>query len=78
MLINSKSSEKLADALAAGRDAYCGGLFLSARWFVFSQVAHTGLHMILLPEKEAAEYCCADLYHLQESDNVFFLPSLNY
>ena len=74
-MINSKSSEKLADALAAGRDAYCGGLFLSARWFVFSQVAHTGLHMILLPEKEAAEYCCADLYHLQESDNVFFLPS---
>ena len=75
MLINSKTSDKFAKALAAGGDVYCGGLFLSARWFVFSQVAHTGLHMIILPEKEAAEYCSADLYHLQENDNVFFLPS---
>ena len=75
MLINSKTSEKLAKALAAGGDVYCGGLFLSARWFVFSQVAQKKLQLIILPTKEAAEYCSADLYHLIEGDKVFFLPS---
>ncbi len=75
MLINSKASEKLAHALAAGEDVYCGGLFLSARWFVFSQVAKEHLHLIVLPNKEVAEYCAADLYNLLEGDTVFFLPS---
>ena len=75
MLINRKASGKLADALAAGGDVYCGGLFLSARWFVFSQVADDHIHLILLPDKEAAEYCSADLYNLLEGDCVFFLPS---
>ena len=75
MLINSKSSEKLAKAIAAGKDVYCGGIFLSARWFVLSQVANKGLHLVVLPTQEAAEYCSADLYNLVEGDCVFFLPS---
>ena len=75
MLINSKSSEKLAKAIAAGNDVYCGGLFLSARWFVISQVAKKGLHLIVMPTQEAAEYCSADLYNLVEGDCIFFLPS---
>ena len=75
MLINSKSSEKLAKAIAAGHDVYCGGLFLSARWFVISQVAKKGLHLIVMPTQEAAEYCSADLYNLVEGDCIFFLPS---
>ena len=74
-MINSKSSEKLAKAIAAGKDVYCGGIFLSARWFVLSQVANKGLHLIVLPTQEAAEYCSADLYNLVEGDCVFFLPS---
>ena len=32
------------------------------------------MHVIVLPSKEAAEYCAADLYHLIEGDRVFFLP----
>ena len=75
MLINAQASGKLAKKLTAGGDVYCGGLFLSARWFVFSQVAKDRLHLIVLPTKEAAEYCAADLYHLLEGDSVFFLPS---
>ena len=75
MLINSKTSEKLVEKLTAGKDVYCGGLFLSARWFVLSQAVNSGLHLILLPTQEAAEYCCADLYNLVEGDEVFFLPS---
>ena len=54
---------------------YCSGLFLSARWFVFSQTVSGGLHMIILPTREAAEYCSADLYNLMEGDRVFFLPA---
>lgn len=55
-------------------EVYCRGLFLSAKWFVFSQVATKGLHLIILPDKDTAEYCCSDLYGLIEGDNVFFLP----
>ena len=76
MLINSATSGRLSKAIASGGDAYCGGLFLSARWFVFSQVAKERLHVIILPDKEAAEYCAADLYDLLDGDVVFFLPSL--
>ena len=31
--------------------------------------------MIILPDKDTAEYCSADLYNLMEGDCVFFLPS---
>ena len=74
MLINSKTSEKLVQAIAAGKDVYCGGLFLSARWFVLSQSVKKELQLVILPTQEAAEYCCADLYNLVEGDRVFFLP----
>ncbi|MCR5003375.1 MAG: DEAD/DEAH box helicase, partial [Bacteroidales bacterium] len=30
--------------------------------------------MIVLPDKEQAEYCAADLYNIIEGDKVFFLP----
>jgi transcription-repair coupling factor (superfamily II helicase) len=37
-------------------------------------VAREGIHIIVLPNQEAAEYCAGDLYHLIEGDRVFFLP----
>ncbi len=55
-------------------ETFCSGLFLSARWFVVSQLDNDGLQMIILPDKESAEYCAADLYNLVEGDRVFFLP----
>ena len=74
MLISSKSSECLRDRIKTAREVFCRGLFLSARWFVLSQVADRGVHVVVLPNREAAEYCAADLYHLIEGDKVFFLP----
>lgn len=53
---------------------YCQGLFLSARWFAVSEAVQDGLQLLVLPDKEAAEYCAADLYPLIEGDRVFFLP----
>jgi transcription-repair coupling factor (superfamily II helicase) len=74
MLISGKSSSELASKLAVRKEVFCKGLFLSARWFVVSQVAKKGTHVIVLPNKESAEYCASDLYDLVEGDIVFYLP----
>ena len=74
MLISGKSSSELASKLAVRKEVFCKGLFLSARWFVVSQVAKNGTHVIILPNKESAEYCASDLYDLVEGDIVFYLP----
>ena len=75
MLISSESCRILGDKLSSGCDrVYCRGLFLSAKWFVLSQTAGKGLHLVVLPDKETAEYCTSDLYNLIEGDKVFFLP----
>ena len=75
MLISSESCRILGDKLRSGCDGvYCRGLFLSAKWFVLSQTASRGLHLVVLPDKETAEYCTSDLYNLIEGDKVFFLP----
>ena len=74
MLISTKSEELLQKSIINKKETYCSGLFLSARWFVFSEVAGDGVHMIIMPDRESAEYCSADLYNLIEGDNVFYLP----
>ena len=74
MLISSKSTELLRDRIKTDREIFCRGLFLSARWFVLAQIAQKGMHVVVLPNREAAEYCAADLYNLIEGDRVFFLP----
>ena len=55
-------------------ETFCSGLFLSARWFVVSGLDHDGIQMIVMPDRESAEYCAVDLYNLVEGDCVFFLP----
>ena len=74
MLISSNSAGKLGEHIISSKETYCSGLFLSAKWFVLSQTAKSGTHLIVLPDRESAEYCAADLYNLVEGDNVFFLP----
>jgi len=74
MLISTQASSLLQEKVSGSRETFCGGLFLSARWAVLSQVAKEGVHFIILPSREAAEYCSADLYNLVEGDCVFFLP----
>ena len=74
MLISSKTRLKLKENLAKSKEVYCRGLFLSARWFVLSEVADKGTHVIILPDRESAEYCSSDLYSLVEGDIVFYLP----
>ena len=72
--ISTGSSKLLEDSIFKNKETYCRGLFLSARWFVLSQVVKKGFHLVILPTAEAAEYCSSDLYNLIEGDRVFFLP----
>jgi len=74
MLISSGSVGRIADLIKSSEEVLCSGLFLSARWFVVSQLDHDGMQVIVMPDKESAEYCAADLYNLIDGDKVFFLP----
>lgn len=74
MLISEKSTELLRKQIQSSEECFCSGLFLSARWFVFSQIARDNIHLVVLPTRETAEYCAADLYNLIEGDRIFFLP----
>ena len=74
MKIALRETAELKEKLSSGGKIYCSGLFLSARWFVLSDVAKEGFHLIVLPDREEAEYCSSDLYNLVEGDRVFHLP----
>ena len=74
MLISTESVNRLAERISGSMETFCSGLFLSARWFVVSQLDHDGIQLIVLPDKDSAEYCAADLYNMIEGDRVFFLP----
>ena len=75
MLISSASCARLRDEIEnSSGSLYCRGLFLSAKWFVLSRTAEKGMHLVVLPDKETAEYCSSDLYNLVEGDRIFFLP----
>ena len=75
MTIAEKECASLSGRLSEERNIYCSGLFLSAKWFVVEKVSGEGMHLIILPEREEAEYCSADLYNIVDGDRVFFLPS---
>ena len=64
----------LKTRIKENNDTYCSGLFKSARWFVLSEEAPEGINIVVLPDKESAEYCASDLYQLTEGDIVFLLP----
>ena len=74
MLISKNSINILLNKAAKSDEIFCSGLFLSARWFAVSQYDYDGIQLIILPDKDSAEYCAADLYNLIEGDKVFFLP----
>ncbi len=74
ILISERTAGQLADRIKGEREIFCSGLYLSARWFVISEISAVGTQFILMPDRESAEYCASDLYSLVEGDKVFFLP----
>lgn len=76
MFISSISCETVRERILSEKTVFCRGLFFSARWFVLSQtLPDNTLNIVVLPDKEAAEYCCSDLYNLIDGDRIFFLPT---
>ena len=74
MLISSKSVTLLSEKIESDKEIFCSGLFLSAKWMVVSQLDHQGMQLLVLPDRDSAEYCASDLYSLINDDSVFFLP----
>ena len=68
------SLSKIKEKLASENTIFCSGIHSSARWFMVSGVEYQGVNFIILPNREAAEYCASDLYGMITGDNVFFLP----
>ena len=68
------NTRKLASSIISGKETYCQGLHLSARWFALSKCLGEGINFVILPDKDSAEYAVSDLYSLLEGDRVFFLP----
>ena len=71
---DSHSINELKERMASGKEVFCSGLFLSARWFALAGAASPGINLIVLPDRDSAEYCSSDLYSLIDGDRVFFLP----
>jgi transcription-repair coupling factor (superfamily II helicase) len=68
------SLSNLKEKIEKEKEVFCSGLHKSARWFAVSEAAQKGVNLVVLPDRETAEYCAADLYNLVEGDNVFFMP----
>lgn len=51
------------------------GLYSSAKAFAISAAATSGIHIVLLNNREDAIYCSGDLYKLIDTHRVFFFPS---
>ena len=68
------AAQKLGRMIAERDTSYCSGLFLSAKWFVLSNLAVSGTHLVVMPDAESTEYCASDLYGLVEGDRIFYLP----
>ena len=71
---NTLSINILKGRMSSEKEVFCSGLFLSARWFALSEVASPGINLVVLPDRDSAEYCAADLYSLIDGDRVFYLP----
>lgn len=74
MVIDNKAESILRNELTHNNEVFCKSLFFSAKWFVMSACIHDGLHLVVLPDQENAEYCASDLYNLIEGDNIYYLP----
>ena len=71
---NSQSIQILKERIASEKEVFCSGLFLSARWFALEEAAGPGVNLVVLPDRDSAEYCSSDLYSLTKGDRVFYLP----
>ncbi|HIZ85467.1 MAG TPA: transcription-repair coupling factor [Candidatus Coprenecus stercoravium] len=51
------------------------GLYSSAKAFAIADSVKSGIHLVLLPDKDGAAACVNDLYNIIGDENVFFFPT---
>lgn len=51
------------------------GLYSSAKAFAICAAAKSGIHIVMLNNREDAIYCSGDLYKMMGKERVFFFPS---
>ncbi len=51
------------------------GLYSSSKSFAISATAITGINIVILNNRQDAEYCASDLYRISDRDSVFFFPA---
>ncbi len=51
------------------------GIYGSAKSLVYSSAVSTGINVVVMDNKEQAQFFCNDLYSLLDSESVFFFPS---
>lgn len=75
MFIYQHSVNLLKSMLSGDRaQVYVNGLFMSSKWFLLDEVIKDGMHIVLMPDRESAEYCASDLYNIRKSDQIYLLP----
>src|SRR3989339_880860 len=72
-----KATSELVSHLKEGgkRGIVVQGLYSSAKAFAICAAAKSGIHIIMLNNREDAVYCSGDLYKLMGKERVFFFPS---
>lgn len=72
-----KGAAELVSHLKEGgkRGIVVQGLYSSAKAFAICAAAKSGIHIVMLNNREDAVYCSGDLYKLMGKERVFFFPS---
>ena len=75
MFISSEKTAEVSRAFAqSAPEIYVNGLYLSSKSFLVDAVADSGIHVILMPDKENAEYFASDIYNIRKSESIYLLP----
>ena len=75
MFISSEKTAEVSRAFAqSAPEIYVNGLYLSSKIFLVDAVADSGIHVILMPDKENAEYFASDIYNIRKSESIYLLP----
>lgn len=76
MFVNKDKSGEILRYIEQGCDEiYVNGLYQSSKCFVTDEVVKSGMHAVLMPDRESAESFASDIYNIRKSDSIYLLPA---
>ena len=74
---SQESANKLKESLANGniRTVHIGGLYGSSKALSMSSSFVEGVNIVVMDNREEAQFLTNDLYNLTEEENVFYFPT---